>query len=143
VNENIRSDNPLKKSSDGLYFADLDIRWHNEENGTQLFRIVKFRGKITDVNSYSLNQKFYKILENNSEPVIILDMSELSYINSIGLAILHSLIFKIQENKAKIAIGGLHPFLKRILSLIEAIPDMKVFDSCDEAKKSFPWQYHL
>ena len=132
-----------EKPLNRLSFPDLEVSWISEECSNQYIKIVYFKGKINEKNSFRLNQKFYKINEIIQEKYTILDFSELSYINSVGLAILHSLIFRLKEENVVVAIGGLHPFIKRILSLIEGIPDLKVFDSREEAKKSLLWQYHL
>jgi anti-anti-sigma factor len=132
-----------ESSLNKLNFPDLGVSWISEESVNQNINIVSFRGEINEKNSFALNQKFYIIQKMNRENTVILDLSELFSINSVGLAILHSLIFRIQEEKVTVIIGGLHPFIKRIFSLIEGFPAMKVFDSREEAKKSLLWQYHL
>ena len=134
---------PEKKEDGQLDFYDLQIDWTSEVREGHSIDIVRFHGGISEKNSFDLNQKFYKILDESSSDNMILDLSELSYINSMGLAILHAIVKKYRDMGGTVVVGGIHPFISRILSLTEIIPDFKIFDSCEQAKNCLPWQYHL
>ncbi|MDH5656385.1 MAG: STAS domain-containing protein, partial [Spirochaetia bacterium] len=69
-----------------LTFQELEVFWHLDPSEDPSFIIVHFDGKMSERNTYELNQKFYKIIENCSINAMILNLSKLSYINSMGIA---------------------------------------------------------
>lgn len=121
---------------------ELQITWNSYYDRDRMTRIFTFAGQICDVNSHELNQKFIHFIEDENFTNAILDLENLHYINSQGIAILHAIVSKLQDKNILIVVGGIHPFLREVFSLIEELSSMKVFDSLEEAKKYLPWLYH-
>jgi len=119
-----------------LDFQDLTLKQVNESVNGKSLEIVSFSGRITNGNSFHVNRKIYHIFDNNNYN-IILDLSELEYINSTGVAILFSIFHRVKENSGKIVIGGLHPFLDNIFNLMDLPPRMEIYETLAEAKNNF------
>lgn len=98
--------------------------------------VVTFVGRITNSNSYEVNRKIYHIFDGNNYN-IILDLSRLEYTTSTGIAMLISIIFRVKENSGRILVGGLHPFMRNVFSLMDLPPQTEIYDTLEEAKENF------
>ncbi len=96
---------------------------------------IKFKGKISNDNGFELNKKFHDLINNNY--FVILNLSELEYINSTGIAIIFSMFFKCQENKGKLVIGGIHEFIRKVLKIMTLPDGFEIYPTLEEALKSF------
>jgi len=121
---------------DNLEFSELQVHISTETINGKSVEMVKFAGKVTNSNSYDLNRKIYKIFESNNYNVI-LDLTDLEYINSTGVAILFSIFYRVKEHDGKIVIGGVHPFLQRVFGLMELPAGLETFEALDDAKAAF------
>ncbi|MBW7856842.1 MAG: STAS domain-containing protein [Leptonema sp. (in: Bacteria)] len=99
-------------------------------------RIIKFSGRITNSNSYELNHNFQKILDDENYNIII-DLSELEYVNSTGVAIIFTLFYKATEKNGQVCIGGVHPFLNKVFSLMSLPDGLKVHNDLKSAISSY------
>jgi len=116
-----------------LDFQDLTLEKVNENLNGKTTDIVFFKGKITNSNSFNVNRKIYRIFDNSSYNMI-LDLSQLEYINSSGVAMLFSIFYRIKENGGRFIIGGVHPFLHNVFSLMDLPPRMEIYDTLEDAK---------
>lgn len=87
--------------------------------------ILSFDGQITNTNAYEINAKITEIF-NEKVYNLILDLSRLDYINSIGVATLLSMINTVDQHKGKISIGGLNPFLENVMKLMDLPKTLKI-----------------
>ncbi|MBX7058375.1 MAG: STAS domain-containing protein [Leptospirales bacterium] len=117
-----------------LEFADLSLRIDGERLEGKPLEIWRFRGKISNNNSFELNRKMHSLLGGDCVHVIM-DLSELEYMNSTGVAILFSVFFRLKEMGGKMVIGGTHPFLRRVFGLMDLPPGMVMLDSVEAAKR--------
>ncbi len=99
-------------------------------------KVVSFEGKITNSNSYELNRRFLQIFDDGVFNIVI-DLSKLDYVNSTGVAIIFTLFYKAAEKKGRVCIGGLHPFLNKVFSLMELPDGLVVYSSIDAALDSY------
>ncbi|MCS7206082.1 MAG: STAS domain-containing protein [Leptospiraceae bacterium] len=119
-----------------ISLKELIIKTHEIEKGTSHIKIMKFEGKITNNNGFELNKKFSEFFIDNKYN-IILDLSELQYINSTGIAIIFSMFFKCKENQGKLVVGGLHNFVKRVFSMMTLPEGFRLYNTLDEALQNF------
>ena len=126
----------VPKVMDGLEFKELKVEFNQETVGGRPVDVVSFVGKISNSNSFELNRKIHGLLENRNYN-LILDLSRLEYINSSGVAIIFSLFQRVKQNQGKLAIGGMHPFLHNVFSLMDLPPRLDIYDTLDEARQSF------
>ncbi len=117
-------------------FRDLYIKVRFETINDRRVQILKFEGKITNSNSYELNRKIHRLFDNEIL-FLILDLSDLQYMNSTGMAILFSIAFRADGNEGRVVIGGVHSFLRNVFNLMELPTSLTVYDSLEEARVAF------
>ena len=115
-------------------FPELELQFERDASLAESVIIIRFIGKISNSNSYELNRRIHNLADYGQ--TLILDLSRLEYINSTGVAILFSIFFRLQQDGHRLVIGGLHPFLRRVFSLMDLPEELLVLDSLDEAKST-------
>jgi anti-anti-sigma factor len=95
--------------------------------------VIVLNGRITQENDSALNRMFPHFLKNTG--TVHLDLTQLTYVNSSGIAILFSIFYRVRENNGSVAIIGMHPFVRRIFYLMDWPADVTVYDSPQEATK--------
>ena len=113
-------------------FPELELQFERDTSLSESIVIIRFIGKIGNSNSYELNRRIHHFADYGQ--TLILDLSRLEYINSTGVAILFSIFFRLQKDGYRLLIGGLHPFLRRVFSLMDLPEELLVLDSLEEAK---------
>lgn len=116
-----------------LEFPELRLRIEPQLTGTPPVTVVHWQGRIANNNSYELNRKANAVFGNNHHS-LIMDLSGLEYINSSGVAILFSIIFKAREKEAQVVIGGMHPFLSNVFRLMDLPGELTVFENVAAAQ---------
>jgi anti-sigma B factor antagonist len=116
-----------------LEFPDLRLEFEQGQSAGKPVEVCRFIGRITNSNSFELNRKIHGLFDGESRHVI-LDLSRLEYINSTGVAIIFSIFFRLREKGGQLLIGGTHPFLKRVFSLMDLPQGMVMLDTVEEAK---------
>lgn len=121
---------------DELDFSELSLHASAESINGKAVEVVSFKGKITNGNSYELNRKIHTIFAAGNFN-IILDLSQLEYINSMGVAILFSIFHRVKENDGKIMLAGFHPFIRNVFSLMELPPGLETCETLEDARSAF------
>jgi anti-anti-sigma factor len=115
---------------------DLTIEISELKKNSKTIKYIKFIGKISNDNGFELNKKFPEFFKDNNYN-IILDLSDLDYINSTGIAIIFSMFFRCQDYKGKLIIGGIHSFIKKVLAIMTLPDGFKIYSSKEEALENF------
>ncbi len=115
-----------------IQLKDLSIQFLYKD----YFKVIKFIGKISNDNGFELNKKYNSFFEDKVYNVII-DLSELNFINSTGIAIIFSMFFKCSDNEGKLVIGGIHPFVEKVLKIMTLPNGFKIYKTYEEALKEF------
>ncbi len=116
---------------DSLYIETIRTSLPDKE-----VQLVVFNGKVTNSNSFEISRKIHFIFEEEIYN-IILDLSNLEYINSVGVATILTLIKTVDQHSGKIVIGGLNHFLENVIRLMELPKKVQIYHSIEEAKKLF------
>lgn len=88
-----------------------EIRFKEEKSG-ELFKL-SISGEVDIYTAQSLKEKIYSVIENNNCDLLI-DCSELNYIDSTGLGIFVGALKKIKESNGKIYISNLKENIKKL-----------------------------
>ncbi len=92
---------------------------------------------IYEKNHIQFNRFIHKKLRNcKPSKTIIIDLGQVRYINSTGIAVLFSVFHFQEERKKKVAISGMHPLLNQVFDIIEIPNHVLVFDDLPTAKKA-------
>lgn len=112
----------------------LKITYSKETIKGEEVQIITFEGKITHQNSDQVGDDLEATFDE-SLPNLIVDLSQLEYINSIGLAVILSLVRKVEDLNGKFAVGGRHKLVETIVKLLEVSEHVRVFSSIEQAKE--------
>jgi anti-anti-sigma factor len=115
-----------------IEFSSLTLLLEKKKISEDTVLILSFDGQITNTNAYEINAKIKEIFKEK-EYNLILDLSRLDYINSIGVATLLSMINTVDINGGKISIGGLNPFLENVLKLMDLPKSLKIYSKKETA----------
>lgn len=117
-----------------LDFPELSLRIDTEHVEGRPVEIWRFRGRVSNSNSFELNRRIHSLLGGDCLHVIM-DLSELEFLNSTGVAILFSVFYRLKEMGGRMVVGGTHPFLRRVFSLMDLPAGMVLLDSVEEARR--------
>jgi len=98
--------------------------------------IVSFSGKIINENAYQISRNINSIFENDNYN-IILDLTQLEYINSVGVAMILTIIKTVDQHSGKLLIGGLNHFLENVIKLMELPKRVQIYNTVEEAKSNW------
>ncbi|MBN2120805.1 MAG: STAS domain-containing protein [Candidatus Omnitrophica bacterium] len=100
----------------------------------------KDKGSFRVIPSGSLDTATYTILEDKLKPVLsssprvlVFDMAGITYISSLGLNTMIKTRKALQEMNGTLIITNLRPQVKKVFDIVEALPNMNVFESIEEA----------
>jgi len=83
-----------------------------------------------------LQERIYQTIEDN-KPKVILDMKNLKWMNSSGLGIIMSCLTTLRGSDGDLYIAGASDRVKRPLEVTKLDQVIKMFDTIDEAVKSY------
>lgn len=119
-----------------IEFKELAIQIDVKKITDKEIKIIKFSGKISNNNGFELNKKFTDFFSDQNYNIII-DLTELSYINSTGIAIIFSMFFKCQDFNGRLVIGGIHEFIRKVLAMMTLPEGFKIYNTVEQALESF------
>jgi anti-anti-sigma factor len=109
-----------------LEFSSLTLNLENRQINNDNVLIIAFNGQITNTNAYEINGKISELFQDKIYN-LILDLTHLQYINSIGVATLLSMIRTVEQNNGKMLIGGLNHFLENVIKLMDLPKQIKIY----------------
>lgn len=108
---------PTTKETDEMALGSLlQLRVDFEEVGFQKIKVVRMNGKIISSNSLDLNERLKKHFMDGFYDTI-LDISELEYIDSKGMAMLLTLAKTIKQNGGTFLMTKPSQFVHELLEL--------------------------
>lgn len=119
-----------------IELKDLLIQIEILNKNEKKIKLIKFTGKISNDNGFELNKKFNDFFSDENFN-IILDLSDLNYINSTGIAIIFSMFFKCGDYKGKLVIGGIHEFIRKVLAMMTLPDGFKIYNDLNSAIDNF------
>ncbi len=119
-----------------INFDSLVVKERIEVVNDSKLQVLSFVGQINQNNAYSISDNINSFFESGVFDTI-LDLSNLVYINSIGLAAILAIIKKIEEHSARLVIGGINPKIQMILQLIDITNQVEIFSSAEKALDSW------
>ncbi len=99
--------------------------------------VLEPRGKIMGGPDASLlHDKLHECIEQNKRKVII-DLSQVDWMNSTGLGILISSYTTLRNNNGDLKLANVTDKIQSLLTITKLISVFKTYDSVDDAAKSF------
>jgi anti-anti-sigma factor len=95
-------------------------------------KIVGLRGRL-DASSSPVAEKRLQALMDQGEGRLVLDLSELTYISSLGLRVFIQVAKNIQKVNGKLALAGLNDHIYEVFKIARFTNIFSIYPSCDEA----------
>ena len=95
-------------------------------------KIVGLRGRL-DANSSPAVEKHLESLVDSGEERVVLDLSQLTYISSLGLRIFIAVAKNIQKVNGKLALTGLSDHIYEIFKIAHFTSIFAIYPSLSEA----------
>jgi anti-anti-sigma factor len=95
-------------------------------------KIIGLRGRL-DANSSPLVEKRLLGLTGQGDERLVLDLSELTYISSLGLRVFIAVAKNIQKVNGKLALAGLNEHIYEIFKIARFTTIFSIYPSCEEA----------
>lgn len=114
----------------------LQLRTETEKVGGRPVNFLIFSGKITSDNIFDLNSKVKAIFENGVYDCI-LDISELDYINSTGIALLLTIARTVEQNRGKMLLTKPTQFVQELFDMTDLSGRFAITASLDAARDQF------
>ena len=114
----------------------LQLRTEVEKVGDKQINHLYFSGKITSDNIFDLNSKVKSIFENGIYNCI-LDITELEYINSTGIALLLTVARTIEQNKGKLILTKPSIFVQELFDMTDLSGRFTIAANLKLAREAF------
>lgn len=114
----------------------LQLRTDTEKVGNRPINVLTFSGKITSDNIFDLNTKVKAIFENGVYDCI-LDISELEYINSTGIALLLTIARTVEQNRGKMLLTKPTQFVHELFDMTDLSGRFQIVQTIDAARSEF------
>ena len=101
-----------------------------ETRGT--VKVVGLRGRL-DANSSPAVEKQLQALMDQGADRLVLDLSGVVYISSIGLRIFIAVAKSIQKADGKLALAGLNDHIYEVFKIARFTTIFSIYRSCEEA----------
>ena len=103
-------------------------------NGEKVL-LIHFSGKITSDNIMEINQKIKHLFENAIYNVI-LNISELHYLNSAGIAMLLTIAKTIEQNNGNLVMTRPSAFVRDLLDMTDLLSRFTIRENIEQARES-------
>ncbi len=97
--------------------------------------VIRVRGEITGFAEEALMHAYNEAVENQAR-TIVLDFSELEYMNSTGIGLLVTLLIRTQRRQQRLLACGLSEHYKQIFDLTRLNEAIGIYDTEAEALAS-------
>lgn len=78
--------------------------------------IIEIFGRMDSISSKEIEERLISLIEQNKDKIII-DLSAVDYISSVGLRVLLSALKKQKERDGSIKLASLQPFVRDIFKM--------------------------
>jgi anti-sigma B factor antagonist len=109
----------------------MDIRIKTIED----IYVIEISGRMDTINSRNIEPKLDGFLEE-FKPKVVIDLSEVDYISSVGLRVLLSALKKQIRNQGILRIASLQPFVREVFTVTQFDKIFPIYSTQEEAIKS-------
>lgn len=88
--------------------------------------ILDLHGEINGLADGEINEA-YLSAEKQSQEMIVLNFSDVEYINSTGIALIVGLIAQARKNHRQLVVYGLSPHYQQIFTITRLVDFMKIY----------------
>ncbi len=98
--------------------------------------VVKFSGELDKAGLEVVKEDLNKLTESVNEKYLVLDFSDLNFINSEGIGFLMTMHYRLSKKEKDLVVVGAAEHVYDVLKVIGLLSVMKHFGSLEEFKES-------
>ncbi|MBU0705750.1 STAS domain-containing protein [Patescibacteria group bacterium] len=114
--------------------SDIQITFQDLTLGTRKAKLINFKGQLDETNVDHEAKKIYQVITEMAEPVLLLDFSELEYMNSKSIGYVTDWFTQISAKSGSVSIIGPKPNILDILKVVGITQIITVYSTLEEAK---------
>ena len=118
-----------------LIFVEKGMKVSVNETGGVV--VIKLTGQLMGgTDALKINDELFDLLEKGKNKIIV-DLEEVSWINSSGLGILIGMITRVRKEKGEMVLINIAEKIKEILRVTKLESIFKVYDSLEDAMETY------
>ena len=117
--------------------AEVKITFQDINVNGKVVKIITFAGQLDETNVDEEAKKIYQVIDEVAEPNLLLDFSQLSYMNSKSIGYLTDWYSRVSAKNGKITIASPRPNILDILKVVGITQIITIHENLDEAKLVF------
>ena len=114
--------------------VDDGVVWflHSSKEDRGPVQVLRFEGRVSSATAVELEQALARLEPGRFRGVVV-DLSELDYINGVGLRAIQAAAARFAGSTCELVLCGLRPVIQTALDLVGAIPHLTIEPECDAA----------
>lgn len=96
-------------------------------------KIVKISGEVDLDNYREFGDSLQKSVEGT--PYIVVDFSELNYLNSMGLSMIMKMYRKTRKDESVVRLCGMNPHIRKLFAITRLDKILDIDDNMEAARK--------
>jgi len=117
--------------------AQVQIIFQDINQNNQIIKLLTFVGQLDETNVDEEAKKIYSIIDEMPQPNMILDFSDLEYMNSKSIGYVTDWYSKTLAKGGKVVIARPRPNILDILKVVGIAQIITIFENLEEATASF------
>jgi len=117
--------------------AQVQITFQDLDQNGKMIKVIGFTGQLDETNVDEEAKKVYQVIDEMTEPNLILDFSGLEYMNSKSIGYVTDWYSRCMGKSGKVSIARPRPNIFDILKVVGITQIVDVFESLEEAQQSF------
>ena len=97
--------------------------------------VIVISGRMDTINSRNIEPKLDAMIEE-FKPKVVIDLSAVDYVSSVGLRVLLSALKKQMKNQGILRIASLQPFVREVFEVTQFDKIFPIYPTREEAIKS-------
>ena len=97
--------------------------------------VIVISGRMDTINSRNIESKLDAMIEE-FKPKVVIDLSAVDYVSSVGLRVLLSALKKQMKNQGILRIASLQPFVREVFEVTQFDKIFPIYPTREEAIKS-------
>lgn len=117
--------------------AEVQITFQDSDANGKAIKIVSFAGQLDETNVDQEATKIYQVIDEMEIPNLLLDFSDLAYMNSKSIGYVTDWYSRVTAKNGKIVIARPKANILDILKVVGITQIVSIHDSLEEAKLVF------
>ena len=117
--------------------AEIKITFQDASVNGKAVKLITFAGQLDETNVDEEAKKIYQVIDEMAEPNLLLDFSDLAYMNSKSIGYVTDWYSRAAAKKGKMAIARPRANILDILKVVGITQIISIHESVEEAKQVF------